>query len=365
MASNDKFSSDGSPHEPPVVTASDLPQGKQGGRLVSRLGESGKITAVIMIMAIAFWFVSKKLKGVTWEEVQNGFDRLPTSHIVVALLLVVVNYLILTGYDWIAIRYMKKSLPFSKMMAGAIVGYASGNVLGWLFGGNIVRYRMYSKWGFSTFEIIALVSILSITFWLGLFLLAGISFIALPIHLPPDVLEMLKFESKLWGEVSLSQHLLGSIFLGCVGIYLLACLFIRRPIKFREYSISLPPFRLSAMQLIVSAVDFLLATATLYVLLPPDIVGPDKVNFSTVLIAYLTAQICAVLTHVPGGYGLLEAILLTFLEGPSPDQKGAILSAVILFRIIYYLIPFIIAAIIFMINEYRPKETVPDAALET
>lgn len=361
MVSNDPINASSDP-SPPSDVANDLPPGKSGGRLVSRLGESGKITAVIMIMAIAFWFVSKKLKGVTWEEVQQGFEGLPLLHIIVAVVLTAINYVVLTGYDWIAIRHMKKNLPLSKMMAGAIVGYASGNVLGWLFGGNIVRYRMYSKWGFSTFEIIALVSILSITFWLGLFLLAGIAFLVLPIHLPPDVLEMLKFESKLWGEVSLSQHLLGGIFLACVGVYLLACALIRRPIKFKEYSVTLPPFRLSAMQLVVSAGDFLLASATLYALLPPEVVGPDKINFSTVLIAYLTAQICAVLTHVPGGYGLLEVILLTFLEGPSADNKGPVLAAVILFRIIYYFIPFAVAALIFAANEYLPSRSKADVA---
>ncbi len=329
---------------------------RNAGKIVSRLGESGKITAVIMIMAFAFWFVSKKLKGVTWAEVQQGFEGLPTYHILFALFLTALNYVILTGYDWIAIRHLKKVLPFRKMMAGAIVGYSAGNVLGWLFGGNIVRYRMYSKWGFTALEIIALVSILSITFWLGLFLLAGIAFLVLPVHLPDDVLEMLTFESKLWGHISLSQQLLGIIFLVCVGIYLVACLTIRRPIRFRDFSVALPPFRLSAMQLVVSAGDFLLATTTLYVLLPPDIVGPDKINFSTVLIAYLTAQICAVLTHVPGGYGLLEAILLTFLEGPGNSNKGPVLCAVILFRIIYYLVPFAIAVVIFSINEYWPTK---------
>jgi uncharacterized membrane protein YbhN (UPF0104 family) len=173
---------------------------------------------------------------------------------------------------------------------------------------------------------------------------------------------MLKFESKLWGEISLSQHLLGVIFLSCVFAYLISCAFIRRPIRFKEYTLSLPPVRLSAMQLLVSAGDFLLATATLYALLPPDVVGPDKINFSTVLIAYLTAQICAVLTHVPGGYGLLEAILLTFLEGPEADNKGPIVCAVILFRIIYYLIPFAIAAVIFLVNEARSEKPASDVA---
>jgi len=362
MSSNEKPDNDKAGTASSDARLSDPIAGRNAGTIVGRLGESGKITAVIMIMAFAFWFVSKKLKGVTWQEVQQGFEGLPTSHIVGALLLTVCNYIILTGYDWIAIRHLKKKLPISKMMAGAIVGYSSGNVLGWLFGGNIVRYRMYSRWGFSTFEIIALVSILSITFWLGLFLLAGVAFLVLPVKLPADVREMLTFESKLWGHVSLDPSLLGMIFLACVGAYLVSCLLIRRPIRFRDYSVALPPFRLSAMQLIVSAGDFLLATATLYILLPPEVVGPDKINFSTVLIAYLTAQICAVLTHVPGGYGLLEAILLTFLEGPDADNKGAVLCAVILFRIIYYFLPFAVAAVIFSINEYRPQRKPADQA---
>lgn len=347
-----------SPYAPTVVPG----DSNGASSVLGRFGDAFKFTAVFVVMAVAIWFVSKKLKGVTWEDVKQGFDSLPTSHIVIALVLTAINYLILTGYDWIAIRFMRKRLSFPRMMAGAIVGYASGNVLGWLFGGNAARYRMYSKWGFSTLEIIGLVSILSVTFWLGLFLLSGIAFVALPIHLPPSVEEHFKIESKLFGDIQLSHHMFGYIFLGCVAAYLGACLLIRKPIRFKGMSISLPPFKLSAMQLIVSALDFLLATTTLYVLLPPDIVGPDKINFSTVLIAYLTAQIAAVLTHVPGGYGILEGILIAFLEGPTDDRTGSIVCAVIMFRIIYYLLPFCVAGILFVINEYSPSLKRTDVA---
>lgn len=309
--------------------------------VVGHLGESAKITAIIAIMAIAFFFVYKKIKsaGVTWDQVSEGFQHLPIMHIIVAVLLTMLNYIVLTGYDWIAVRHLKKELPVTKIMAGAIVGYAFGNVLGWLLGGNAVRYRLYSTWGFSLLEIIAFVSILSITFWLGLFLLAGVAFVALPIHLPPDILEMLVLEPHVWGYV----------FLSCVAGYLLSCIFIRRPIRFKEYEVALPPFKLSAMQLVVSAGDFLLATTVLYALLPPDVIGPDKINFSTVLIAYLTAQICAVISHVPGGYGILESILVTFLVGHTAD----VFVAVILFRVIYYFAPFGFASLIVFYNEYR------------
>ncbi len=321
------------------------------GSLVTRFGETAKVTAILAIMLVAFWVVKNKLakEDITLDKVMSSISGLPWYHFAVAIALTCLNYLVLTGYDWIAVNHLKKKLPLSKIMAGAVVGYACGNVLGWLFGGNAVRYRLYSTWGFSLLEIIAFVSILSVTFWLGLFLLAGIAFVALPIHLPEEIIE----------KLGLSQHTWGCIFLTCVFGYLLACLFIRRPIRYRDFEVSLPPFKLSLMQLIVSAGDFLLATAILYSLMPPDIIGPDpgQINFSTVLIAYVSAQILAVLLHIPGGYGVLESVILSFLPSSATAQ---VFSAVIMFRVIYYLLPAIVAAFLFLYNEYRVTRRPPD-----
>ena len=83
-------------------------------------GHALKFTAVLAVIALAAWVVSKKLKHVTWEQVQQGFDSLPREHILIALGLTVLNYLVLTGYDWIAIRFMKKDLSTPRLMSGAI-----------------------------------------------------------------------------------------------------------------------------------------------------------------------------------------------------------------------------------------------------
>jgi uncharacterized membrane protein YbhN (UPF0104 family) len=291
-------------------------------------------------MMVCIWLVRKKLakEGVTFDKVQDAITNLPWYHFAIAIGLTVLNYLVLTGYDWIAVSHLKKKLPVSRLMTGAVVGYACGNVFGWLLGGNAVRYRLYSSWGFSLLEIIAFVSILSITFWLGLFLLAGIAFVALPIHLPEETLELLWLSPTTWGY----------IFLSCVTGYLLSCLFVRKPIRFRDFEVSLPPFKLSLMQLCVSAGDFLLATTVLYSLLPPEVVGPDKVNFSTVLIAYITGQIGAVISHIPGGYGILETVLLSFLP---KEASTEVFAAVVLFRIVYYLLPAVVAGLLFANNE--------------
>jgi uncharacterized membrane protein YbhN (UPF0104 family) len=319
----------------------------QGSRAIGRIGESAKITAIIAIMCVAFWIVRNKLvkAEVTWEKVQGGISNVPYWQIGLALGLTALNYLILTGYDWIAVRHLKKELPIAKVMTGAIVGYSYGNVLGWLLGGNAVRYRLYSSWGFSFLEIVAFVSILATTFWLGLFLLAGIAFIALPIKLPLEVSEKLIFDHHVWGVM----------FLGCIFLYLGACSVFRKPLRFRDFEVTLPPLRLSTMQLVVSAGDFLLASLVLFWLLPRN--DTAEINFPTVLIAYLTGQIITVLTHVPGGFGVLEGVLVSFF----PDESlGAILAAVVLFRIIYYFLPFIPATLLLLYNEFRSRHRSSD-----
>ncbi len=292
-------------------------------------------------MFVAFWFLRWKLKkaGVTFASVQEGISNVSYWQIGFALFLTALNYLILTGYDWIAVRHLRKTLPMSKVMTGAIVGYSYGNVLGWLLGGNAVRYRLYSTWGFSILEIVAFVTILATTFWLGLFLLAGVAFVWLPVKLTEDVSEKLILDHHVWGW----------LFLVCILAYLLACTFFRKPIRIRDFEVTLPPFRLSAMQLMVSAGDFLLASLVLYWLLPS---GNPNINFSTVLVAYLTGQIITVLTHVPGGYGILESVLLSFF----PDEtSGSVVAAIVLFRVIYYFLPFIPATALVLYNEYRVK----------
>ncbi|MFY8199229.1 MAG: lysylphosphatidylglycerol synthase domain-containing protein [Pirellula staleyi] len=331
---------------PPVV---DKSQSLQGSRAIGRLGESAKITAIIAIMCVAFWVVRNKLvkANVTWAVVQEGISNVPYWQIGIACLLTALNYLILTGYDWIAVRHLKKELPMTKIMTGAIVGYSYGNVLGWLLGGNAVRYRLYSSWGFSFLEIVAFVSILATTFWLGLFLLAGVAFIALPIKLPEEVSEKLIFDHHVWGI----------LFLGCIGLYLAACTIFRKPIRVRDFEVTLPPFRLSTMQLVVSAGDFLLASLVLFWLLPSS--QSAEINFSTVLIAYLTGQIITVLTHVPGGFGVLEGVLVSFFP---EESLGDVLAAVVLFRIIYYFLPFIPATILVIYNEFRSKHRFIEAA---
>ncbi|MDZ4852093.1 MAG: YbhN family protein [Pirellulaceae bacterium] len=302
-------------------------------------GEVAKYTAVIAIVIFCVNIVRKKLAIFTWSQVWEGLATVPPHQIILALAITAANFFILTGYDWIAIHYLKKSLPLRKIMMGAVIGYAMSNVLGWMLGGTMVRYRLYTRWGFSWMEVIAFISILSVTFWLGMFLLAGIAFVMLPVHLPDQYQEHLYFSPMLFGYG----------FLTCVALYLLATLFIRRPIRLGSQNFAFPPFKLSILQLSVSAADFALASLVLYVLLPSG-----TANYSTVLVSYLAAMIVTVTLHIPGGFGVLELIVLELLEKEGESGSSlplAITCGLLLFRLIYYILPGVLAALLFLQQE--------------
>lgn len=306
--------------------------------------EFGKYSATIAVMAVAFYLLREKLSHLDWKMFWEGLRNISGWRVAGALGLVALNYVILTGYDLIAVRYLKKQLPIWKVMMGAVVGYAMSNVLGWIFGGTAVRYRMYSSWGFSFKEIVAFVSILSLTFWLGMFLLAGVAFTLLPVRLPETISGI-----PLRRVTLFEPHIWGWIFLIVVAGYLAACAWWRRPIRWGKDEFQLPPLSVSSQQLLVSAADFALASATLYVLMPAGIA-----NFSTVLVAYLAGMILTVTLHVPGGFGVLDLTLLSMLQASkgSPEE-AAIAAGLVVFRVIYYFLPALVAGLLFAWNEVQ------------
>ena len=317
--------------------------------------EIAKYTTVFGIIAFCLWIVRAKLKHITWAQIVESVENIPPSQILLAIMITALNFVVLTGYDWIAVTYLKKKLSISKIMVGAVVGYAFSNVVGWMLGGTAVRYRMYRRWGFSFMDIVAFISLLTVTFWMGMFLLAGIAFVMLPVQLPDEYQDKLYFEPVVFGYV----------FLAVILSYLMATLLIRKPLKIGGQEYSFPPMNLSLLQLVVSAADFALASLVLYILLPDG-----TANYSTVLVSYLAAMIVAVTLHVPGGFGVLEVIVLDLLTKnevtPSNELIVAVTCGLLLFRVVYYLIPGLIALVMFLWQEvifWRQKKSEGELAI--
>jgi uncharacterized membrane protein YbhN (UPF0104 family) len=118
----------------------------------------------------------------------------------------------------------------------------------------------------------------------------------------------------------------------------------RTPFKVQNQEVKLPGLRMSIAQVTVAAVDFAVAAACLYVLLPDDL----PLNFVQFLAVYMLAWVAVVFTHVPGGLGVFDLVIVTLTH---ESRKDAVIVALAAFRVMYYLIPAFIAMPLFLLHE--------------
>ena len=126
--------------------------------------------------------------------------------------------------------------------------------------------------------------------------------------------------------------------------------------KIFRWTLPVPPFRLTIYQIAIASADMLVAASVLWILFPPIHGGYLKV-----LEVYLIVYVLIVLSHVPGGWGVLEAGMMTLLEVlklvPNADANlPKVFAAIIVFRVIYFLLPLLFAAIMIGWHEYALRK---------
>ena len=292
---------------------------------------------ILLIFSGAVWLLHQQLKGLRFEELVEDLESMRASQIAIAIGLTALNYVFLLGYDWLAIRYIGHPLPLGKLAVASFIGHVSSFNLGAIAGGSSMRYRIYSAWKFSMIEIVQLVAILGLTFWLGVLALAGVVFLVAPFPIPDRVLTLLPEWAQRW----LPWHdvrFLGVILLAHVAAYLGVCMVRRKPLRIWHWEVPLPPPSLSLGQIAVSCADLMVAAAVFYVLLPPDL----AVTYPRFLGVFLLALVVQVFLHVPAGLGVFDVVMLAFF--PPEDMAAPLL----VFRGVYYLLPLAVAGIVWL-----------------
>jgi len=288
----------------------------------------------IALLGGAVWLLRHELRDVSLTEIAGELRALPARRAWAALLLTGVGYLAFAGYDLVALRLLKRSLPIGRVIISAFVGYALANSapLSFLVGGS-VRYRLYSGWGLGSKDTTAVVLLNVLTYALGLATAAGLAFTLEPRTVPAIL--RLPFGST---------RPLGLAALAAVGGYLAASAY-GRPLRLWRWNIILPNLPTSLLQIGVSLVDWLLSGAALFVLLPlPRAHLLSSFGFFGFFGLFLLGQIAALIAQVPGGLGVFEAVMLTTLAPVLP--AGAVFSSLLAYRVIYYFVPLTLAAVL-------------------
>ena len=298
-----------------------------------------KPIVILALFAIALRVLEDTLARYRYRDVVAYLSSLPVDQVVLSIVLTLLGYLVMTGYDTLAFEYIRHPLPYRKIALASFIGYAFNNNIGMsgLVGGSL-RYRLYSAWRLSAVEIAKVIAFCTLSFWLGFVLLGGSLFIAAPPDVPSTV--HLAFNSF---------RVLGIVLLIPALLYFLWISIRREPVRIRQWEFELPTFGVFVAQVTISAIDWLIAGAVLYILLPDQL----PISFARFLSIFFLAQIAGVASNIPGGIGIFEAVILLFLSPFFP--ASAILGSLVAFRAIYYILPLFVATLLLATHEILEK----------
>ncbi|MBV8062189.1 MAG: UPF0104 family protein [Nevskia sp.] len=284
----------------------------------------GAITLAVFVIAI--WVLHHSLAKLHWADVLVSLQAESISKVAACVLFSACSYSMLTFYDYLALRGVRHPLPWRRVGLTSFIAFAIGHSAGmsWISGGS-VRYRGYSKEGLSGLEIAGVVGLVSVTFVLGIGTLLGVSLL-LEAHQAAHILHL---------ERGHHARLLGLLIFAIILGYLSLTQRVKRPLLVFGREFRLPPFHITAGQILVASIDLCFAAASLYVLLPDT----SSIHFFSFVGLYVLALQSGVASNVPGGVGVFESVLIELLPG---GATAALVSAVLLYRFIYYFVPLVL-----------------------
>ncbi len=307
-------------------------------RLLTALGRGFKerigwkrlgIAASLVIIAFAISTMVRTLKGVDTGVILTALTEIPASHIALAALCVVGAFCTLTFYDFFALRTIGKNhVPYRTAALASFTSYTIGHNIGaTVFTGGAIRFRIYSDHGLSAIDVAKICFLSGLTFWLGNLFVLGIGMAWHPEAatamdlLPPPVNRL--------------------IALGCLaGI---AAYFVwlvtgtgRRELGQNGWKVVLPSARLTLLQVVIGVVDLGFCALAMYLLMP----AAPAIDFVSLAVVFILATLLGFASHAPGSIGVFDAAMLVALPQFVPEQ---LLATLVVFRILYFLIPFAIS----------------------
>ncbi|WEX87540.1 bifunctional lysylphosphatidylglycerol flippase/synthetase MprF [Sinorhizobium garamanticum] len=295
------------------------------------LSAIGTLLVIALFGAAIFHLTAE----VHYDEVVSALAETSWKSVAAAILFTGLSFLALTFYDVAALDYIKRKLPYADVALTAACAYAVGNTAGFgALSGGAIRYRSYSRLGLRPEEIARVIAFVTLAFGLGLAAVTCLSLLTVGEYVAP-----LTGLEPFWLRI-IAIVVLG----GLLTTFILAG--EGREVSIGRLTLRLPDSRTASRQFLVTALDLAASASVLYVLLPSGAIG-----WPAFLAVYSFAVGIGVLSHVPAGLGVFEAVMIATL-GRAVDVD-TILGALVLYRLIYHVLPLLIAIVVIVGVEVR------------
>lgn len=293
-------------------------------------------------VGLSLFLLYRELRGLSFTDIEYAFSAISAHRWLFALLSTLVAYLALAWYDRIALLHLGFKLSWAFISAVSFTTYALSHNIGMsMFSGAMVRYRAYSTKGLTITDVGILVAFCSFTFFLGTVSLGG--FVLL--YEPEIVQRLFNLDPGL-------ARLFGIVMLLAVGLYVAGSVLHSRPLVIGSFKLIYPRLSITLRQLAAGPLELLGAAGIIYWALPPD----SNPGFLIVLGIFLASFSAALLSHAPGGLGVLELVFVTAL----PDvPKADVVAALLVFRLLYLVAPLVLGIIAVIVFERSRLASLP------
>lgn len=288
------------------------------------------------------WALRRELAGVHPGELLHHLASYGWRHAALALGCTAASFLVLGFVERLGLRYLgvASRVPRRAAMTTAFVSHAFSQSVGLaLLTGAAVRLRAYARYQVDAAAVARLSAFVTLSITLGLLACSAVAFSA-------------GTEPLRLAGASLPVRPIGLFLTIVVAAYLgWSVLATRETVGHGRWQLRRPSGRHAIGQLLLSGADWLLTGTVLFALLPPA----SGLGFLALLRIYLIAQTVGVASHVPGGAGVFEIVILSLAASDGASLRAPLVAALVLFRVIYYLAPFVAALGTAAIAELRPR----------
>lgn len=297
--------------------------------------ETVGIALSLVIISAACFTLFKLLRDVDIGKFGNAIQATPLHAVAIAALLIAASYACLTFYDFFALRTIgQRHIPYRIAALTGFLSYTIGHNLGaTVFTGGVVRFRIYRSWGLTIIDVAKVAFVTGLTFWLGNAFMLGIG-----VAYAPEVVGSIN-QLPSWANRAIALAALAAIV-----AYVLWLLPRPRVIGRNGWTVTLPSARSTLLQIGIGITDLALAALAMYTLISVH----TSVDVAQAVVAFVFSSLLGFLSHAPGSLGVFDAAMLVALPQVQTEQ---LLAALVIFRTLYFIVPFCIAILLFGLRE--------------
>jgi phosphatidylglycerol lysyltransferase len=296
--------------------------------------------AALLVFGGVVAVLHHELKQLHIRSVFAHLHSIPRANILGALGFTAASYMLLSSYDALALRYRNRIIAYGRVLFTSFIAYSFGHTLGFAaFTGAAIRFRLYATAGVTAVDVATISAFCSLSIGIGLTTLTGLSLL-----ITPEQASTLLNLQPAW------SMLVGFLLLSLIAAYGMWGALSKNVLEIRGWALRPPGPMISIVQIVLSVIDLSLSSAVLWWLLPPE----AHISFIAFVGAYAVAVIAGIISHVPGGIGVFETVILYTM----PDvPKDALLGSLLAYRVVYYLVPLFFGTLLFISKEVSAQRS--------